>query len=94
MGNAANGTPIIHNNDAPVPVAPKDPLTIRIVPAHDHVRPSSSALNEAPCNMDTTLLNTVYDYFLNLVGRMPHAAIFDNFVPDRGMLMSNSRNVF
>ena len=84
MGNAANGTPIIHNNDAPVPVAPKDPLTIRIVPADDHVRPSSSAQNEAPCNMDTTLLNTVYDYFLNLVGRMPHAAIFDNFCARQG----------
>ena len=63
--------------------------SMRIAPPPGHPPPThrtmATPLNErtppslTPCDMDMGLLNAVYEYFLHLVGRMPHASISDNF---------------
>ena len=62
---------------------------IPIVPPPGHPRPMYKTMDipleqrkevpSAVCEMDQTLLNAVYDYFLYLVGRMPHASLTDDF---------------
>ena len=61
---------------------------IRMAPPPGHPNPSRETMSNTLkpmmgssglCDLDTTLLNAVYDYFLHLVGRMPHASLSDNF---------------
>ena len=61
---------------------------IRMAPPPGHQRPMHETMlvplrqttrSSAVCDIDTAWLNVVYDYFLHLVGRMPHASLSDDF---------------
>ena len=77
---------------------------IQKAPPPGHQRPTRETMMKpskekwtnisASCDMDTTLLNVVYDYFLHLVGRMPHASLSDNFCSrDTNLLMPMERRI-
>ena len=62
--------------------------SIQMAPPPGHQRPVRETmqipleLTNRPsglCHMDPTLLNAVYDHFLYLVGRIPHASLSDDF---------------
>ena len=78
--------------------------SIQIVPPPGHPRPMYKTMDipleqwkktlSTFCDMDQTLLNAVYDYFLYLVGRMPHASLTDDFCSRDGpKLVSTQRRI-